>query len=110
MRAVQYTGVPAQAAGPEVEAGIVALKTRSIAPADAVRQSLEALAWLRVQGCQQFFFKYCSTFDSTPEGNIGPVADALADALQAETVIFCPPFRGRGGRSIRGISLSADSY
>lgn len=99
MRAVQYTGVPAQAAGPEVEAGIIALKTRSLAPADAVRQSLEALAWLRAQGCQQFFFKYCSTFDSTPEGNIGPVADALADALQAETVIFCPAFPG-AGRSV----------
>jgi len=46
-----------------------------------VRQSLEALDWLRAQGCEQIFFKYCSTFDSTAEGNIGPVADALAEAL-----------------------------
>ncbi len=99
MRVVQYTGVPSDAAAPEVEAGVVALKTRSIAPADAVRLSLEALDWLRAQGCQQFFFKYCSTFDSTPQGNIGPVADALADALGAETVIFCPAFPG-AGRSV----------
>ena len=99
MRVVQYTGVPSQAATPGVEAGIVALKTRSIAPADAVRQSLAALDWLRAQGCQQFFFKYCSTFDSTPQGNIGPVADALADALGANCVIVCPAFPG-AGRSV----------
>lgn len=99
MRVVQYSGVPSHAAAPEVEAGVVALKTRSIAPTDAVRQSLQALDWLRAQGCQQFFFKYCSTFDSTPDGNIGPVADALADALKAETVIVCPAFPG-AGRSV----------
>ncbi len=99
MRVVQYTGVPSGPASPDVEAGVVALKSRSIPAADAVWQSLQALAWLRGQGCQQFFFKYCSTFDSTPEGNIGPVADALADALGAETVIFCPAFPG-AGRSV----------
>ena len=99
MRVMQYTGVPSRAAAPEVEAGVVALKTRSIEPADAVRRSLEALDWLRAQGCRQYFFKYCSTFDSTPQGNIGPVADALADALRAEPVVFCPAFPG-AGRSI----------
>ena len=67
--------------------------------ADAVAQSLEALEWLREQGCTQFLFKYCSTFDSTKEGNIGPVADALADALGATRVIVCPAFPGTG-RSI----------
>lgn len=99
MRVVQYTGVPAMDADPTVEAGVVALKSRSIEPAEAVRQSLEALAWLQAQGCEQFFFKYCSTFDSTPEGNIGPVADALAEALGAHQVIVCPAFPGTG-RSI----------
>lgn len=99
MRTVQYTGVPDGPAAPEVEAGVVALKSRSIDPADAVAQSLEALKWLQDQGCTQFFFKYCSTFDSTPEGNIGPVADALADALDAHKVIVCPAFPGTG-RSI----------
>ena len=88
MRTVQYTGVPDGAADPGVEAGVVALKSRSIDPAKAVAQSLAALEWLRAQGCKQFFFKYCSTFDSTPLGNIGPVADALAEVfaeLQSST-------------------------
>ena len=92
MRTVQYSGVPGHAAEGQVEAGVVALKSRTIAAADAVAQSLAALAWLRKQGCTQFFFKYCSTFDSTPDGNIGPVADALADALQATRVIVCPAY------------------
>jgi uncharacterized protein YgbK (DUF1537 family) len=99
MRVVQYCGIPDQPAAPDVAAGVVALKTRSIAPEDAVRQSLAALDWLRAQGCEQIFLKYCSTFDSTPEGNIGPVADALAEALEAYQVIICPAFPG-AGRSI----------
>ncbi|MEP3056172.1 3-oxo-tetronate kinase [Ascidiaceihabitans sp.] len=99
MRSVQYTGVPSELAHPDVEAGVIALKSRSNDPKEAVRQSLEALAWLREQGCEQFFFKYCSTFDSTAAGNIGPVADALADALNAHKVIVCPAFPGTG-RSI----------
>ncbi|MEP4195536.1 MAG: 3-oxo-tetronate kinase [Aliishimia sp.] len=99
MRSVQYTGVPSEPAQPDVAAGIIALKTRSNDPKEAVRQSLEALAWLQEQGCEQFFFKYCSTFDSTAHGNIGPVADALADALDAHKVIVCPAFPGTG-RSI----------
>lgn len=99
MRCVQYTGVPSDPAQQDVEAGIIALKSRSIDSSEAVRQSLDALAWLQQQGCEQFFFKYCSTFDSTPVGNIGPVADALADALDAHKVIVCPAFPGTG-RSI----------
>ncbi len=99
MRATQYTGIPTFDADPTVEAGIVALKSRSVPVLDAVDQSLAALKWLQDQGCQQFLFKYCSTFDSTPEGNIGPVCDALADALDADRVIICPAFPG-AGRSI----------
>lgn len=99
MRVVQYTGIPKAPADPAVEAGVIALKSRSIPPDDAVRQSLAALAWLRAQGCTQIFFKYCSTFDSTAQGNIGPVADALADELGAERVIVCPAFPG-AGRSV----------
>ena len=93
---VQYVGVPDSPAADHVEAGVVALKSRSIEPDEAVRQSLEALKWLQAQGCTQFFFKYCSTFDSTPQGNIGPVADALAEALDAHKVIVCPAFPGTG--------------
>ncbi|MBS7544764.1 3-oxo-tetronate kinase [Ancylobacter oerskovii] len=88
----QYLGVPTRPAAPEVEAGVISLKTRSIPAADAVAQSLAALAWLREQGCRQIVFKYCSTFDSTPEGNIGPVGEALADAFGASGVIACPAF------------------
>lgn len=89
---MQYSGIPTTSADPSVEAGIVALKTRTIAVEDAVSRSLAALEWLKAQGCEQFLFKYCSTFDSTPEGNIGPVIDALADALDATRVIVCPAF------------------
>ncbi|MEM9969757.1 MAG: 3-oxo-tetronate kinase [Pseudomonadota bacterium] len=99
MRTVQYTGTPDGPADGGVEAGVIALKSRSIPAAEAVAQSLAALEWLRAQGCEQFFFKYCSTFDSTPAGNIGPVADALADALGAGLTIVCPAFPGTG-RSI----------
>src|ERR1700744_2738110 len=76
MRTTQFIGVPPEDADAACEAGVVALKTRSIAAEDAVAQSLAALDWLKKQGCRQFLFKYCSTFDSTPEGNIGPVGSA----------------------------------
>jgi len=102
MRVVQYTGVPGSSADPAVEAGVVALKSRSIDPGEAVRLSLAALAWLQAQGCEQFFFKYCSTFDSTTKGNIGPVADALAEALDAHRVIVCPAFPGTGRSLYQG--------
>lgn len=90
MKTVQYCGVPQQDAALWVEAGIVALKSRSIPVEQAIEQSLAALNWLLAQGCQQILFKYCSTFDSTPEGNIGQVAEALAHALGAKSVIICP--------------------
>jgi len=102
MRVVQYPGVPAQAADDKVEAGIVSLKTRSVPVADAIAQSLNALEWLQSQGCTQFFFKYCSTFDSTKEGNIGPVAEALAEKLGAKQVIVCPAFPGTGRTVFQG--------
>ncbi|MEM7732479.1 MAG: 3-oxo-tetronate kinase [Pseudomonadota bacterium] len=102
MRTVQYTGIPNTPAAPDVEAGVIALKSRSIPVQDAVAQSLAALKWLRAQGCTQFFFKYCSTFDSTPQGNIGPVADAMADALGADRVIVCPAFPGTGRSLYQG--------
>ena len=99
MRTVQYVGRPDGPAEPGVEAGVVALKSRSIPAEEAVRLSLGALDWLRAQGCEQIVFKVCSTFDSTPQGNIGPVAEALADALGARRVIVCPAFPA-AGRSV----------
>src|SRR6478735_10810733 len=77
MRVVQTIGVPDGPLGAEVDAVVVALKSRTIAPADAIAQSLEALRWLQAQGVKQVYFKYCSTFDSTPQGNIGPVTEAM---------------------------------
>ena len=109
MRVTQYVGVPDGAAAPEVEAGVVALKSRSNDPREAVAQSLAALDWLRAQGCTQVFFKYCSTFDSTAEGNIGPVAQALADALDARGVVFCPAFPCTGRSIYQGHLFVADA-
>ena len=93
MRTVQTIGIPtARALDAEPDAVVVALKSRTIPAADAVAQSLAAFAWLRDGGARQFVFKYCSTFDSTDAGNIGPVADALLDALGASFTIACPAF------------------
>ena len=88
MRTIQTIGVPDSTDLLEADALVVALKSRTIAATDAIAQSRAALAWLRAQGCRQFFFKYCSTFDSTDAGNIGPVADALLDELSAPTSAF----------------------
>jgi uncharacterized protein YgbK (DUF1537 family) len=93
MRTVQLIGVPsADLPAPEADAVVVALKSRTAPPRQAVEASLAALQWLQAAGARQFFFKYCSTFDSTPRGNIGPVADALIDALGCGFALACPAF------------------
>jgi uncharacterized protein YgbK (DUF1537 family) len=92
MRAVQTIGVPDAPLDTPADAIVVALKSRTIAAADAVAQSLAALRWLQAQGVEQIYFKYCSTFDSTDKGNIGPVIDALLDALHSGFTIACPAF------------------
>ncbi|EDZ98032.1 type III effector Hrp-dependent outer membrane protein [Burkholderia sp. H160] len=119
MRTVQTIGVPAanetlnEALG--ADALVVALKSRTIPAADAVAQSLAALDWLRAQGCRQFFFKYCSTFDSTDAGNIGPVTDALLSALSGEFAerasftISCPAFPENGRTIFRGHLFVGDA-
>lgn len=81
MRVVQAIGVPAQPLDCDSDAVVVTLKSRTLAVDEAITQSLAALGWLRAQGAQQIYFKYCSTFDSTAQGNIGPVTEALLDAL-----------------------------
>jgi uncharacterized protein YgbK (DUF1537 family) len=96
MATVQFVGTPASNTDAGCEAGVVALKTRSIPSKEAVAESLAALEWLRGQSCRQFLFKYCSTFDSTPAGNIGPVAEALLDALDAPVAVVCPVFPATG--------------
>ena len=92
MRVVQTIGVPSGPQPIDADAVVVALKSRTIAAAEAVAQSLAALRWLRAQGAQQIYFKYCSTFDTTPQGNIGPVTEALMDALGADFTIATPAF------------------
>src|SRR5277367_311357 len=93
MRTVQLIGVPRRGeAAPDADAVVVALKSRTAPARQAVEESLAALAWLRAGGCEQFFFKYCSTFDSTDAGNIGPVADALIAALECGFALACPAF------------------
>ena len=114
MRTVQTIGVPASNDLLEADALVVALKSRTIPAADAVAQSLAALDWLRAQGCRQFFFKYCSTFDSTDAGNIGQVTDALLDALSADSAtgaftIACPAFPENGRTIFRGHLFVGDA-
>lgn len=92
MRVVQTIGVPGGPLDADVDAVVVALKSRTVLPQLAIDQSLVALAWLQAQGAEQIYFKYCSTFDSTPQGNIGPVTEALMDALRTDFTIATPAF------------------
>jgi len=102
LRTTQYLGVPQQAPATGEEACVIALKSRSVPPEEAIAQSLQALDWLRAHGCRQVIFKYCSTFDSTPEGNIGPVGEALAKALGVQGVVACPAFPAAGRTVYQG--------
>ncbi len=109
MRVVQTNGIPTQPLSLDVDAVVVALKSRTIAPADAVEQSLQALKWLKSIGSQQIYFKYCSTFDSiydcnekAKRGNIGPVTEALMDAMGLDFTIATPAFPDNGRTVFKG--------
>ncbi len=109
MRTVQLIGVPGVSTSvPDAEAVVVALKSRTIPAADAIDESLRALSWLRDAGARQVLFKYCSTFDSTDAGNIGPVAEAMMDALGADFTLFCPAFPEAGRTIYRGYLFVGD--
>jgi 3-dehydrotetronate 4-kinase len=116
MATVQLIGVPTDDVTiGDAQAVVVALKSRTIPAAEAIEQSLAALAWLRAQGARQVLFKYCSTFDSTDRGNIGPVGEALLDALGADFTIACPalPENGRSlymGHLFVGERLLSDTH
>ena len=100
---IQLIGVPkGEIDLADAQAVVVALKSRTIPAEDAVQQTLKALSWLKAQGAGQFFFKYCSTFDSTNDGNIGPVADALMEALDTEFTIACTAFPTNGRTIYKG--------
>lgn len=104
MRTVQSIGIPSQevAAGLDADAIVIALKSRTTPVKEAVEESLAALNWLREQGCEQIFFKYCSTFDSTAAGNIGQVSEALLKALDSDFTLACPAFPENGRTIFRG--------
>ncbi|MFG2550733.1 3-oxo-tetronate kinase [Streptomyces sp. NPDC048581] len=104
MRVVQLIDVPSADPGQVVDADavVIALKSRTVPAADAVEVSLRALAWLRSMGAEQVYFKYCSTFDSTPAGNIGPVTEALMEALGSDFTIATPAFPDNGRTVFKG--------
>ena len=113
MRVVQTNGVPSQALTADVDAVVIALKSRTIAPADAIAQSLAALEWLKQAGSRQIYFKYCSTFDSwygadesnsedDKRGNIGPVTEALMEAMGVDFTIATPAFPDNGRTVFKG--------
>ncbi len=102
MRVLQTIGVPDGPLDEPADAVVVALKSRTIPASEAVHQSLDAMKWLQAQGAQQFYFKVCSTFDSTPSGNIGPVTDALMDALGCDFAVVTPAFPDNGRTVFKG--------
>jgi len=115
MRVVQLVGEPSvDSALPEADAIVVALKSRTAPAGEAIAQSLGSLRALRAAGAEQILFKYCSTFDSTDTGNIGPVADALMTELGVRSAVFCPAFPANGrsvyqGHLFLGDTLLSDS-
>ena len=92
LSAVQMNGVPTQPLNSKVDAIVISLKSRSNPVNEAIAQSLSAYQWLKENGCTQFYFKYCSTFDSTAKGNIGPVTDALLDECTQFYFKYCSTF------------------
>jgi uncharacterized protein YgbK (DUF1537 family) len=102
-RTVQTIGIPNSVKElQKIDAVVVALKTRTCPAEQAVQESTDALHWLQSIGCRQFYFKYCSTFDSTPRGNIGPVIEVLLRELGATFTIACPAFPDNGRTVYRG--------
>ena len=92
-------GVPNEPPKDTAAFEVIALKSRTAPVGEAVVETMAALDWLKAAGAQRFFWKYCSTFDSTPDGNIGPVSEALMAALGTDQTIYCPAFP-ENGRSI----------
>ncbi|MFJ8078429.1 3-oxo-tetronate kinase [Streptomyces sp. NPDC096176] len=104
MRVVQLIDVPPAGTdqATDADAVVIALKSRTVPAPEAVEASLRALAWLRSVGAEQIYFKYCSTFDSTPAGNIGPVTEALMEALGTDFTIATPAFPDNGRTVFKG--------
>ncbi len=112
LETLQVLGQPGAGIATNADAVVISLKTRSILADQAVGESLRALDWLLANGCKQVYFKYCSTFDSTEKGNIGPVTDALLVRLGEAFTVICPslPINGRTVRNgillVNGVPLA----
>ena len=105
---IQFNGVPARQDDVSAQAIVISLKSRSCPAEQAIAQSLAALEWLQQQGCDRFYFKYCSTFDSTEQGNIGPVTDALLAALGETQTVISPALPVNGRTVYQGYLFVAD--
>ncbi|MBV9672856.1 MAG: four-carbon acid sugar kinase family protein, partial [Verrucomicrobia bacterium] len=102
-RTIQTIGVPTSSSTlTDADAIVVALKTRTCPVNEAIAASRNALAWLQSFDCKQYYLKYCSTFDSTPAGNIGPVIEILLKQLGEDFSISCPAFPDNGRTLYRG--------
>ena len=104
LKTVLYNGIPEEGTvlDDDIKAVVIALKIRSINREEAVKYAIDALKYLQSIGSKQFYFKYCSTFDSTPRGNIGPVAKAIMDELGETKTILCPALPVNKRTVIRG--------
>ncbi len=109
MRVVLTVGVPRHDDAIDTDAVVVALKSRTISVADAAEQSLESCRWLRRQGVRQIYFKVCSTFDSTTQGNIGPVIEALMDEFDCDFSVVLPAFPDNDRTVYKGHLFVGDS-
>ncbi len=109
LRTVQIIGLPQQGTLPDADAVVIALKSRSIAAAQAVETSVAAARLLLAGGAEQLLFKYCSTFDSTDDGNIGPVTEALLGLTGGKVTIACPSFPAAGRTTYRGHLFVGDA-
>lgn len=109
MRTIQSIGAPSSDLDlSEVDAVVVALKSRTNPANEAIAMSLDALRYLQAEGASQFLFKYCSTFDSSAAGNIGPVTEALMEALGTGMTIVCPAFPTTGRTIYKGYLFVGD--
>ncbi len=113
LRTVQVIGLP-DGPLPQADAVVIALKSRTIPAAKAVDMSVTAAKALLAAGSRQILFKYCSTFDSTDAGNIGPVTEALMTLTNSRVTIACPAFPANGrtvyqGHLFVGAQLLSDS-
>ncbi|MFC4354281.1 3-oxo-tetronate kinase [Chryseomicrobium palamuruense] len=112
---VLFNGIPSENKVENADVYVIALKTRTLNTSQAVQDSLQAIRWLKNQGAKQYYVKYCSTFDSTPKGNIGPICDAVLEYLNVQYSILVPslPVNGRtvenGHLFVNGVPLDESS-